>query len=299
MTTEHQPSNFDQLWDYNQPALSEERFRQRLQTVEPTAALYAEILTQLARAQGLQRKFSEAHQTLDQAQTLLDALPTQPSTRARLRAALERGRVFNSARQPEQARPLFLQVWEEAQTVGEDFYAVDAAHMLGIIEPPDQQLAWHQKALALAEQSNDPRTKKWLGSLYNNIGWTYHDLQQYEAALAIFQKALAWRRPQGQPRETQIAEWSVARLLRALDRVPEAYTIQQDLLTALEQNGETDGYVQEELGECLLLLQRPVEAQSHFAAAYQLLAQDAWLVENEPARLERLGTLGKVIVKAA
>ena len=53
----------------------------------------------------------------------------------------------------------------------------------------------------------NPHAKKWLGSLYNNIGWTYHDLQQYEAALAIFQKALVWRATtQGQPRETQIAE---------------------------------------------------------------------------------------------
>ncbi|CAN5746682.1 tetratricopeptide repeat protein [soil metagenome] len=299
MTTENYLTDFDQwwdynLWDYNQPALSEERFRQCLLTVDRNSAPYAEILTQLARAQGLQRKFLEAHHTLDQAQALLEPLSSHQPSRPLLRYWLERGRVFNSARQPAQARPLFLQAWEQARATGEDFYAVDAAHMLGIIEPPDQQLSWNLKALALAEQSTDPRTQKWLGSLYNNIGWSYHDLQQDQAALPIFQKALAWREAQGQPRETQIAEWSVARILRALNRVAEAYTMQQALLIALEQSGDTDGYVQEELGECLLLLQRPDEAQAHFAAAYSLLAKDAWLAEHESARLERLRTLGKV-----
>jgi tetratricopeptide (TPR) repeat protein len=281
-------TTIDQLWDYDQPAKSETRFRQRLATLDPTLPLYVELLTQIARAQGLQRKFGEAHQTLDAAYALLDNQPT----RSTLRYLLERGRVFNSSNYPEQARPLFLQAWEQALAAGEDFYAIDAAHMLGIIEPPEEQLAWHEKALALAEKSNDPRAQKWLGSLYNNIGWTYHDLKQEEAALAIFEKALAWRVAQGQDRATRIARWSVARVLRSLNRVVEALAIQQAIQKELDQSGETDGYVQEELGECLLLLNRADEAQSHFAAAYQALVQDPWLVENEAPRLERLRTLG-------
>ncbi len=194
MPPENQPINFDQLWDYDQPATSEQRFRQYLPTVEHESAVYVELLTQLARAQGLQRKFSEAHQTLDQAQTLLGHQPPH----AMLRYWLERGRVFNSAQQPDQARPLFLQAWEQALAAGEDFYAVDAAHMLGIIEAPDQQLRWNQKALEIAEQSADLRAQQWLGSLYNNIGWIYHARQQDEAALTFLQKALAWRTTQGQ-----------------------------------------------------------------------------------------------------
>lgn len=281
----------DQLWDYAQPAESEKRFRALRATLEPTSAAYAELLTQIARAQGLQRSFAEAHQTLDNVEALLAAHPPH----VRIRYLLERGRVFNSSGQPNEARPFFLEAWEAACTAAEDFYAVDAAHMMGISEPPEHQLAWGEKALALAENSSEPRAQKWLGSLYNNIGWTYHDLQQDETALVLFQKALAWRMAQGQTNEIRMAKWCVARILRALNRVDEALAMQQALQKEFEASGDADGYVQEELGECLLHLQQPEQAQPHFAAAYQILSQDPWVVEYEAPRLERLRMLGKVL----
>ncbi|MFN8487614.1 MAG: hypothetical protein U0350_08495 [Caldilineaceae bacterium] len=280
----------DQLWDYGQPAETEKRFRDLLATLEPASSAYQELLTQIARTQGLQRNFAEAHQTLDEVASHLTAQPL----RVHLRYLLERGRTLNSSGHPDAARPLFLDAWEAASVAGEDFYAVDAAHMLGIIEPPAEQLAWNEKALALAESSSDSRAQKWLGSLYNNIGWTYHDLQQDETALAIFQKALAWRTAQGQTNETRIAKWCVARILRALNRVTEALAMQQALQQEFAASGDADGYVHEELGECLLLLQQPEQAQPHFATAYQRLSQDPWLQANEKPRLERLQTLGKV-----
>jgi hypothetical protein len=46
------------------------------------------------------------------------------------------------------------------------------------------------------------------------------------------------------------------------------------------------------LGECLLALDRRVEARPYFARAYSELAQDPWLAEDEPTRLERLKQLG-------
>ena len=283
-------ANFDQLWNYNQPGESEARFREYLATVDPYTPAYVELLTQIARAQGLQRNFDAAQQTLDEAQKLL----TNQMPRAQIRYLLERGRVYNSASQADQARPLFLQAWEQAVNDGEDFYAVDAAHMLGIIELPEQQLLWNEKALALAEKSRDPRAQQWLGSLYNNIGWTYHDLQQEETALALFEKALVWRLAQGQDREIRIAKWSVARILRALHRVEEALAMQQALHEEWARSGEVDGYVEEEIGEGLLLLAQPEQAQAYFATAYRELAKDPWLVAHEAARLERLRTFGKV-----
>lgn len=279
----------DQLWDYYQPAESEARFRGALATAPEDSPLYIELLTQLARAQGLQRHFAAAHQTLDEVERRL----TDNAIRLRLRYLLERGRVLNSSKEREAARPFFLQAWEMAQAAGEDFYAVDAAHMLAIVEPLAGQLAWNLKALDLAEHSADGRARGWLGSLYNNIGWAYHDLGRDEEALAIFQKALLWRAAAGQPTETRIARWCVARILRALNRVEEALAIQKALLDDLEANAEQDGYVYEELGECLLALGQPKEAAPHFAQAWQVLGQDPWLVENAAPRLERLKLLGQ------
>jgi tetratricopeptide (TPR) repeat protein len=276
------------LWNYQAPAESEARFRTALAKTEAGSERWLELMTQIARAQGLQYNFAAAHATLDEVQQALD--PAQ--RRATIRYWLERGRVHNSSGQPAQASSFFRQAWEAAQAVGEDFLAVDAAHMLGIVEPSEERLAWNLQALALAEASADPEARQWLGSLYNNIGWTYHDLGRDGEALAIFEKALAWREAAGQPTETRIARWCVARILRTLNRVQEALVIQQQLRQQLAVSGETDGYVDEELGECLLVLGRPTDAAPHFARAHELLSQDPWLVANEPARLARLQALG-------
>ncbi|MFN8373350.1 MAG: tetratricopeptide repeat protein [Anaerolineae bacterium] len=274
--------DFDSLWNYSQPAETEARFRELLPETSGDDNL--QLLTQIARAQGLQRRFEDAHFTLDDVEKQLP----EAGPLVRVRYLLERGRVFNSSRQPDNARPLFLEALTLAQSLGEDFYAVDAAHMLGIIEPPEKQLAWNLQAVALAERSAEPRTQKWLGSLYNNIGWTYHDLGQYEQALDIFQKALAVRTAQGQQRETEIAQWCVGRVLRSLKRIDEALAIQ----LRLKETAASDGYVEEEIGECLLLQGKPDDARPYFAAAYAKLSEDVWLTANEPARLERLRKLG-------
>lgn len=283
--------NFDAWWDYDRPDETERRFRELLPAAEADGPqdYLIELLTQIARAQGLQRQFAAAHATLDQAQRLLE---TGDFPRARLRYLLERGRVFNSAQMQAEALPLFTVGWELAQMAREDFYAVDAAHMMGIAAPPDEQLDWNHRALAAAEASADPRARQWMGSLYNNIGWTYHAAGRYAEALDIFQKALKWREAQGQEAPTRIARWCVARTLRSLNRISEAFEIQLHLLAELQQSGARDGYVFEELGECGLLLGQP-ETAGYFAQAYAELSQDAWLAANEPARLERLKMLSQ------
>lgn len=282
--------DFDVLWNYDDPAATELHFRGLLVQAERSGNTdyYTQLLTQLARAQGLQRHFAAAHATLDQAETLLSATPTV----AKLRYLLERGRVFNSAGMPDRARPLFDTAWQLAQTLGDDGYAVDAAHMLGIVAPPAEKLAWEQQALALAERSAQPRARKWRASLYNNMGWSYHELGQHAQALTLFEQALAARLEAGDAQNVHVARWCVARELRALGRYAAALAVQQQLAEALAQRGAHDGYVEEELGETLLALGREPEAQPYFARAYQVLAQDAWLAEHEPERLARLQRLG-------
>jgi tetratricopeptide (TPR) repeat protein len=280
--------DFDQLWDYDDPAESERRFRALLGQMPAGTPAHLEVLTQIARAQGLQRDFAAAHQTLD----VVEGALAGGGERVHVRYLLERGRLFNSARQPDQARALFLAAWERAGAAGEDFYAIDAAHMLAIVEPPAESHAWNRQALELAERTSDQRAKKWLGSLCNNIGWTYHDAGQYDQALALFEQALGYREAQGQQREALIARWCVGRAQRSLGRVEEALATQQALLEAHQRAGATDGYVFEELGECLLLLGRPDEARPYFASAFAELSRDPWLAESEPARLARLARLG-------
>lgn len=284
-------TNFDALWDYNQPAETEAKFRALLDQW-PNNDARLELLTQIARAQGLQRSFDEAHRTLDDVESSL----ARAGLRVRARYLLERGRVLNSSGVPgqrEASLPLFEQALDVAAQAGADHFAVDAAHMLGIAAPADAQLDWNLKALAMAEASADPQANNWRGSLYNNIGWTYHDHGQYEAALDQFQRALAFRQAQGKPDQVRIARWCIARTLRSLGRADEALDLQQALLREHEAAGTTDGYVNEEIAECLTALGRVDEAKPHFQRAYDVLSQDAWLAANEAPRLERLQTLGQ------
>ncbi|HET7144481.1 MAG TPA: hypothetical protein VFI68_10715, partial [Anaerolineales bacterium] len=85
--------DFDSLWDYSNPDQTEIKFREILSRIPANEPAHLELLTQIARSQGLQRKFDEAHQTLDQFENALDQNPS----RAKVRYLLERGRVFNSS----------------------------------------------------------------------------------------------------------------------------------------------------------------------------------------------------------
>jgi tetratricopeptide (TPR) repeat protein len=286
--------DFDALWNYDRPAETEQAFLAILgQTAEDGSSAYRlELLTQIARAQGLQRRFDTAHATLDRVQAALEDQPEGETGTPRVRYLLERGRVFNSAGEPERARPLFLAAWRQATDASQDGYAVDAAHMLGIVEPAEQGLEWNRKALALAEGSDDPRARRWRGSLYNNMGWTHHAAAEYELALAMFESALGAWEADGQTGRLPIARWAIARALRSLGRTQEALARQRVLLEEGVRAGTSDGVVSEEIGECLLALGREEEAQPHFARAWALLSQDAWLAEAEPARLDRLRALG-------
>ncbi len=284
--------NFDSWWNYDHPDSTEARFRELLPRAraagDPDAL--AQLLTQIARTEGLQRRFDHAHRTLDEAEGLL----SERTPVARVRYLLERGRVYNSSREPERAKPLFLGAWAAARADSLDFYAVDAAHMLGIVETGDSSVAWNERAMALAESSSSERARGWLGSLYNNLGWTYHQSGAYQRALALFEKALAFRREHGTPEQIRVARWCVARTHRSLGRVREALAEQEALASDLEAAGAEDGYVEEELGECLTALGRPSEATPHFAKAYAVLSQDPWFREGEPGRLARMQELGGV-----
>jgi tetratricopeptide (TPR) repeat protein len=279
--------DFDTQWDYNNPSVTEQRFRDLAPQLHSNKEKYAELLTQIARARGLQGNFAEAHNTLDEVEKLLE--PTFHV--AKIRYLLERGRVFNSSGEKAKARPFFLEAQGLAKEVKEDYHAVDAAHMLAIIEPLEQQMHWHKVAIEICEQSNEERTRGWLGSLYNNLGWTYHGQGNYQAALETFQKALEVRLQQNKPQEITIAKWCVARTLRSLKRYQEAVDIQRELEKKQESRGERDGYVYEELAECLLLLGQADRAKRYFGLAYEELSKDTWLRENEKARLERLAKL--------
>ncbi len=222
-----------------------------------------QLLTQIARAEGSQRKFQDAHETLDRVEKAL--LKAEADDKTRVRYLLERGRVFNSSGKRDEARPLFLQALDLAVRSKDDFNAVDAAHMMAIVEP----------------------------SLYNNIGWTYFEQKQYEESLLMFEKAREFQEQQGDPNKIMIAKWCVAKTLRMMDHTEEALEMQRDLNEQYQAAGRRSGYVYEEIAECLTVMGQEQEAQAWFAAAYEELSRDPRLADEQD-RLTRLKELGKI-----
>src|SRR5216683_2029714 len=285
--------DFDSLWDYDHPDASERRFRELLPLALDSRDFpyLTQLLTQIARAEGLQRKFQDAHKTLDRVEKAL--LKADADDKTKVRYLLERGRVFNSSGKRDDARPLFSQALDLAVNSKDDFNAVDAAHMIAIVEPTEKQLQWNLKALDLAENSTEEKARKWKGSLYNNIGWTYFEQKQYEESLLMFEKALEFQERQADPTKIMIAKWCVAKTLRKMDHTEEALEMQRDLYEQYQATGRRSGYVYEEIAECLTIMGQEQEAQGWFAAAYEELSKDPRLADEQD-RLNRLKELGKV-----
>lgn len=279
------------MWNFGDPAGTAARFEECIAAGEAAGdETYVLIVTtQLARTHGLRRDFERAHETLDGVEARLDTADPE----VRVRYLLERGRAINSSGSPAESVPLFEQAWEVALASGLDLLAVDAAHMQAIVLPPEEQVLWSEKAMALAEASDDPGCRGWLGPLYNNTGWTYHGMGELQKALALWEKSLAFRQAQGAPEETFIARWTIARCWRSMGRYQDALAEQKAVLDERAAAGRpSKGYCEEEIGESLLALGRADEATEWFGRAYDLLKDDPWMQADEAARLERMKDLG-------
>jgi len=286
--------DFDSLWNYQNPAETERTFRDLLPQAEAsgTTSYHLQLLTQIARAIGLQGRFDEAHGVLDEVEQEFKAPGAENLPLARIRYLLERGRLRNSSGEVEESKPLFLEAWQLALGAQQDCYAIDAAHMLGIVTPPEGQLQWSLRAMETAEKSQEECAQRWLGPLYHNIGMTYLDLGRHAEALACFEKGWELRKAQGNKQTTRIAKWSVAHALRKMGRLAEALRMQRELEQELAADNESDGFVAEEIAECLLAQGSQDEARPYFRRAYELLQDIPWVAESDSTRLARLSRLG-------
>jgi tetratricopeptide (TPR) repeat protein len=271
-----------ELWNFADPAESERRFRDAMANARGDWRL--ELQTQVARSYGLRGRFDEAHRLLDEIEPQLAAA----GPKVRLRYLLERGRVFNSSGNKAAARPLFVEAWERGRAAAEEDLAIDAAHMVAIVEGGEKALEWNRMALRLASNASDPQARRWSASLLNNIGYELKELGRYEEALDYFRHALAAYEKRGDKGSIRIGNWMVANALRLLRRYDEALGIQLRLERELAQDGEVDGYVLEELAELYDALGDAERARPYFGRAAQELAKDPGFARDHAGRLARL-----------
>ena len=196
------------LWDFNDLDASEQRLRAQLEQ-EMTGPGRAEILTQLARVEGLRGDFDRCMELLDQAEPLAADEPA-----AKIRLALERGRMFRSSGDAAAAFPLFQDAFTRAVEANERYLAGDAAHMCAIaVDDRSLQEEWTQRGL---EEGNP----YWAGPLYNNLGWAYFEARAFERALELFELALEARLRD--PGNQQAIEWAHDAIAEAKKALAEA-----------------------------------------------------------------------------
>lgn len=190
----------DRLWKIQDPGLSEQRFRDALADPAYDADERAELATQLGRAIGLQGRYEEAD-------ALLDSVDGDEPT-VGVRILLERGRILNASGHAAMAVPLFEQAAELGDHLGEEYLAVDALHMLAIADAAHAEL-WTKSALEYASTAHDPRTRRWMVALHNNLGWALHGAGRFTEALVEFQLAEQWAERTGTPAQQQSARQGI------------------------------------------------------------------------------------------
>jgi tetratricopeptide (TPR) repeat protein len=225
------------LWDFDDAAGSEERFRATAEQVEGDDRLV--LMTQVARALGLQERYDEGHAVLDQLSPTADEVS--------VRIVLERGRLLRSAGDPESARAQFEAAVQTASAARLDALQIDAMHMLALVADPDEQVEINERALQVARASSDQAARDWDASLLNNVGMAQAEAGDFEAALISFEDALTARLRIGDPARIRVARWMVAWALRNLGRNVEALMLQRSLRAELDAAGLTDPHVDDEL----------------------------------------------------
>jgi tetratricopeptide (TPR) repeat protein len=221
------------LWDFDDLDSSELRLREQLEH-EPTAAGRAEVISQLARVEGLRGDFEASARLLDHAESLAGADPA-----ANIRLELERGRMFRSSGDVEAAYPLFQSAFGRAIEADDRYLAGDAAHMCALATDDRKlQEEWTRRGL----DDGDPY---WAGPLLNNLGWSYFEDAEYERALELLRGSLEAReRDPANQAGIAWAKCAVGQTLRMLGRAREAVPILEQAAQALPADEE----IQTELG---------------------------------------------------
>ena len=275
-----------QLWDFDDLDGTEERFQDRL--TDEADSERAEILSQLARIQGLRGDFDAGERLVEEAQVLCG------DEKARARIDLERGRLRHSRGNREAALPLFESAFAIALEAGELFIAADAAHMAALSAPDHEAfVAWTERGIELATAHGD--ASYWLGPLLNNLGWELYEAGELDAALHAFEGALEAREQEPENRAAiEIARYAVGKTLRALGRPRLGIPYLERAVAWAEHVGVADGWFHEELAEEYASVGRLDEARDQARLALPLLEEADPAFVEDPERAARLRDLAHV-----
>ena len=171
--------------------------------------------------------------------------------------------------------------------------AIDAANMVSITARKNERVNWALKGIDAAEKGN---IESWFAPLWNNLGWAYDDIGEYEKSLKALEKARIYHYKRGKELPMLIADWSVGHALRMTGQIDSAETLLRRIQRLAfirkgeeksPENAEWVGFSNLELAEIMMIKGDMDKAKSLFKSAFSNL-HEANMNEWDPKKLEEI-----------
>ncbi len=171
--------------------------------------------------------------------------------------------------------------------------AIDAANMVSITARKNERVNWALKGINAAEKGN---IESWFAPLWNNLGWAYDDIGEYEKSLKALEKARIYHYKRGKELPMLIADWSVGHALRMTGQIDSAETLLRRIQRLAfirkgeeksPENAEWVGFSNLELAEIMMIKGDMDKAKSLFKSAFSNL-HEANMNEWDPKKLEEI-----------
>jgi tetratricopeptide (TPR) repeat protein len=233
-----------------------------------------EALSMIARTFLVENEIDTGYQWLHRAEKL--AVDYEPLGWSRYQ--LVKGRFLWRTKQFEEATELFKELYDYCSDRKLYERAVDAAHMVAITGSHEEQVEWAKKGIIEAETGN---VTGWLGPLWNNLGVTYEEMENYDSSLEAYMKAREYHYKYGTDRNKFIADYAVGHILVKLGKYEEAGERLRPVLAKCEEahDDEFVGLTCRDLSEIGAASGNYKEAYALLIRAHKLLKEaemDQW-----------------------
>jgi tetratricopeptide (TPR) repeat protein len=248
-----------------------------------------EAQSMIARTYLVEDEIDTGYQWLHKAEKLAD--DHEPLGWSRYQ--LVRGRFLWRKKQLDEATDLFKELYDYCANHKLHDRAVDAAHMVAITGSHEEQVEWAKKGIKEAEVGD---VTGWLGPLWNNLGVTYEEMEQFDSSLEAYMKAREYHHKYGTDRNKVIADWAVGHILVKLGKFEEAGEWLRPVLAQCEkaQDHEFVGLTCRDLSEIGAASGNYKEAYAFMLRAHKLLKEaemDQWDPDSFRQMEERLAEL--------
>lgn len=252
-----------------------------------------EALSQIARGFLIQGKAEEGKFWLEKAKEKFKNQTPEKYPLGWSRYVGVLGRFQWKAEQKKLATKTFKEMYEFCLKHQLHSRAIDAAHMVAITGNSKEQIFWGKKGIEAAEKG---KLEGWLGPLWNNLGWTYDEKGDYQAALEALIKAREYHWRFGSEHAKLVADWSIGHINRKLKQYEKALNWLRPTLAwaqrryrekEIPDRAEWIGLTLQELGEIEVLQGELKEALSDLKEAQKYL-QIAKMPEWDSKGYEKL-----------